>query len=264
MLTCVPARVRLDARPEKPDSRSCSEKRSGRRRHFFFGSESVGRSPSTLHEVSKETPRFFLVTTRIRREDVKVFTSVATSSDHSLVSKHRLYVALTLCAPRTYTMCICVSFLKKTSQVLAFPRRGSQQTRAGARGRVAAGHQSRAVVPRRARFANAAVAAGSARAAFFVGSVDFYCEGSDANARDTERVAAEAGSLVPASLNAREYRRRRRRVLKEGRRAIADGASFPALQSSLQSSRDARARAARRSSRAPPPRACARRTTRWR
>jgi hypothetical protein len=151
MLTCVPARVRLDARPEKPDSRSCSEKRSGRRRHFFFGSESVGRSPSTLHEVSKETPRFFLVTTRIRREDVKVFTSVATSSDHSLVSKHRLYVALTLCAPRTYTMCICVSFLKKTSQVLAFPRRGSQQTRAGARGRVAAGHQSRAVVPRRAR-----------------------------------------------------------------------------------------------------------------
>ena len=76
----------------------------------------VGRGPSTLHEVSKETPRFFLVTTRIRREDVKVFTSVATSSDHSLVS-HRLYVALTLCAPRTYTMCIRVSFKKKKKNV---------------------------------------------------------------------------------------------------------------------------------------------------
>ena len=117
-----------------------------RKTKTFFFRLRIRRSQSV-----KETPRFFLVTTRIRREDVKVFTSVATSSDHSLVSKHRLYVALTLCAPRTYTMCICVSFLKKTSQVLAFPRRGSQQTRAGARGRVAAGHQSRAVVPRRAR-----------------------------------------------------------------------------------------------------------------
>ena len=90
-------------------------------------------------------------------------------------------------------------------------------------------------------FANAAVAAGSARAAFFVGSVDFYCEGSDANARDTERVAAEAGSLVPASLNARANTGADGGVFsKKDDAPSADGASFPALQSSLQSSRDAR------------------------
>ena len=94
-------------------------------------------------------------------------------------------------------------------------------------------------------FANAAVAAGSARAAFFVGSVDFYCEGSDADARDTGRVAAEAGSLAPASLDARANEGADGGAaltarLEKDAPPFADGASFPALQSSLQSSRDAR------------------------
>ena len=96
-------------------------------------------------------------------------------------------------------------------------------------------------------FANAAVAAGSARAAFFVGSVDFYCEGSDADARghaDTRgRVAAEAGSLVPPSLASREDSRERHRSLEQDDAPSGnDGASFRMTldPSSLQSSRDAR------------------------
>ena len=98
-------------------------------------------------------------------------------------------------------------------------------------------------------FANAAVAAGSARAAFFVGSVDFYCEGSDADA-GAGRVAAEAGSLVPAAGArakrgadggaSREDSREGAPRLEKDDAPCADGASFPALQSSLQSSRDAR------------------------
>ena len=82
-------------------------------------------------------------------------------------------------------------------------------------------------------FANAAVAAGSARAAFFVGSVDFYCEGSDASDADTRgRVAAEAGgSLVPPSLASREDSRQRHRSLEKDDSPSA---------ASLQSSRDAR------------------------
>ena len=84
-------------------------------------------------------------------------------------------------------------------------------------------------------FANAAVAAGSARAAFFVGSVDFYCEGSDAADADADtrgRVAAEAGgSLVPPSLASREDSRQRHRSLEKDDSPSA---------ASLQSSRDAR------------------------
>ena len=82
-------------------------------------------------------------------------------------------------------------------------------------------------------FANAAVAAGSARAAFFVGSVDFYCEGSDAADADTRgRVAAEAGgSLVPPSLASREDSREHSTRLEKDDSPSA---------ASLQSSRDAR------------------------
>jgi len=97
-------------------------------------------------------------------------------------------------------------------------------------------------------FANAAVAAGSARAAFFVGSVDFYCEGSDAADADADtrgRVAAEAGgSLVPPSLASREdSREHSTRLEMDDSAPSADGTSFPAMAldpSSLQSSRDAR------------------------
>ena len=97
-------------------------------------------------------------------------------------------------------------------------------------------------------FANAAVAAGSARAAFFVGSVDFYCEGSDADARghaDTRGGVAAffAGSLVPPSLASREDSRERHRSLEQDDAPSGnDGASFPMTldPSSLQSSRDAR------------------------
>ena len=128
--------------------------------------------------------------------------------------------------------------------MLAFPRRGLSK-HALARADESLLDIKAAQWFRGARaFANAAVAAGSARAAFFVGSVDFYCEGSDADARDTGRVAAEAGSLAPASLDARAnegadggaaFSR-----LEKDAPPFADGASFPALQSSLQSSRDAR------------------------
>ena len=138
-------------------------------------------------------------------------------------------------------MCICVSFLKKRHRCSRFRAAGLSK-HALARADESLLDIKAAQWFRGARaFANAAVAAGSARAAFFVGSVDFYCEGSDANARDTERVAAEAGSLVPASLNARANTGADGGVFsKKDDAPSADGASFPALQSSLQSSRDAR------------------------
>ena len=60
-------------------------------------------------------------------------------------------------------------------------------------------------------FAEKAVAAGSARAAFFVGVVDFYCEGSDASSnakRDAEN-ADDAGDASAGPSAARDARRAR-------------------------------------------------------